>query len=217
MPDIFVSPPTTATNPDFFRIRSNQKQKNSKNKFDIYKQFFSSYLFMPEGVRFETQEPGESIILLLRKHWITNVIWIFISLLLLILPIIVFPLVALSGIIPTHFSGSFLSVVILVWYLLAFSYILVNFLLWYFTVSIVTNERIIDIDFINILNKRFSATRISKVEDVTMKRGGFIRAIFDFGDIFVQTAGTEVEFEFLAVPKPEQIVRIINELMGKKE
>lgn len=170
---------------------------------------------MPEGLRFETQEPGESIILLLRKHWITNVVWLAIGLLLLILPIILVPVVTISGIIPPDFPGSFVSLLILVWYLLTFSYVLVNFLLWYFTVSIVTNDRIIDIDFVNILNKRFSATRISKVEDVTMRRGGFIRVLFDFGDIFVQTAGTEVEFEFLAVPKPEQAVRIINELMGK--
>lgn len=171
---------------------------------------------MPEGVRFETQEQGESIILLLRKHWITNVIWLATGLLLLISPIIIFPVLAISGIIPANFSGSAFSLVILVWYLLTFSYVLVNFLLWYFTVSIVTSERIVDIDFINILNKRFSATRINKVEDVTMKRGGFLRAVFDYGDVLVQTAGKEREFEFLAVPKPEQVVRIINQLMGKE-
>lgn len=171
---------------------------------------------MPEGVRFETQEQGESIILLLRKHWITNVIWLATGLLLLVSPIIIFPVLAISGIIPANFSGSAFSLVILVWYLLTFSYVLVNFLLWYFTVSIVTSERIVDIDFINILNKRFSATRINKVEDVTMKRGGFIRAVFDYGDVLVQTAGKEREFEFLAVPKPEQVVRIINQLMGKE-
>lgn len=209
MPDIFVSSPTAKSNPTV--------SPGVKKIFNLPRQLFSAYHFMPDGVRFETQEPGESIILLLRKHWITNFVWVAIGLLLLILPIIIFPAVALSGIIPPNFPASFTSLIILVWYLLTFSYVLVNFLLWYFTVSIVTNDRIIDIDFVNILNKRFSATRISKVEDVTMRRGGFIRVIFDFGDIFVQTAGKEVEFEFLAVPKPEQAVRIINELMGKGE
>ena len=101
--------------------------------------------------------------------------------------------------------------VVLVWYLFTFSYLLVSFLLWYFTVSIVTNERIIDIDFINILHKEFSATTLSKVEDVTMKTGGFIRALFDYGDVFIQTAGTNANFEFLAAPHPEKVVRIIND------
>lgn len=171
---------------------------------------------MPDGVRFETQEPGETIILLLRKHWITNLAWVLTGFFLIISPLFIFPLIAISGIVSAQLSGSLLSFFILVWYLLSFSYILVNFLLWYFTVSIVTNQRIIDIDFINILNKRFSATRIAKVEDVTMRRGGFVRALFNFGDVFVQTAGAEIEFEFLAVPKPENVVRTINELMGKE-
>lgn len=172
---------------------------------------------MPDGIRFETQEVGETIILLLRKHWITNFIWITIGIFLLLLPIVILPAIVISGIIPSNLPGSFFSLLILIWYLFTFSYLLVNFLLWYFTVSIVTNERIVDIDFINILNKRFSATRISKVEDVTMRRGGFIRVLFDFGDVFIQTAGKEVEFEFLAVPDPEKAVRIINELMGKQK
>lgn len=217
MPDIFISSGTTTTKPASITSDLKNKKKSTPRRFNLSGQFFSAYHFMPEGMRFETQEQGESIILLLRKHWVTNVIWLTIGFLLLISPIIIFPLLAISGIIPTNFSGSVFSLVILVWYLLTFSYILVNFLLWYFTVSLVTSERIVDIDFINILNKRFSATRIARVEDVTMKRGGFIRALFDFGDVFVQTAGTEAEFEFLAVPKPEQVVRIINQLMGKEE
>ncbi|MBI4991017.1 PH domain-containing protein [Candidatus Gottesmanbacteria bacterium] len=106
---------------------------------------------------------------------------------------------------------------ILGWYLITFSYIFINFLLWYFTVSIVTNERIIDIDFINLLNKKFAETRINRIEDVTMRTGGFIRAFFDFGDVLVQTAAKEVQFEFLAVPHPEKVVRTVNELMGKTE
>ncbi len=204
MPDIFISQP-------------NPKKKENSNRFNLYKQFFSAHHFMPDGIRFETQEVGETIILLLRKHWITNFIWITIGIFLLLLPIVILPAIVISGIIPSNLPGSFFSLLILIWYLFTFSYLLVNFLLWYFTVSIVTNERIVDIDFINILNKRFSATRISKVEDVTMRRGGFIRVLFDFGDVFIQTAGKEVEFEFLAVPDPEKAVRIINELMGKQK
>lgn len=207
MPDIFVSSTSTsATN----------SSKIKEGKESVPKQAFSAYLFMPEGVRFETQEPGESIILLLRKHWITNFSWVATTFILLITPIIIFPAVFLSGIISPNISSSLVSFVILVWYLISFSYILVNFLLWYFTVSIVTNERIIDIDFVNILNKKFAATRIERIEDVTMRRGGFIRVLFDYGDVVVQTAAKEVQFLFEAVPHPEKVVRIINELMGRE-
>jgi hypothetical protein len=94
---------------------------------------------------------------------------------------------------------------------------LINFLLWYFTVSIVTNERVIDIDYVTILNKKFAATMIAKIEDVTMRRSGFMQAIFNYGDVVIQTAAHEVQFGFLSVPKPEEVVRIINQLMGREE
>lgn len=214
MTDIFVSPASTAK-PKNLAYGQNDKRQESHKGFNLHKQFFSAYLFMPDGIHFETQSPGESIILLLRRHWITNITWIAISFLLISLPTILFPAVAMSGIIPVNFSGNYFSLLILVWYLLTYSYILVNFLLWYFTVSIVTNERIVDIDFYNILYKKFAETRITRIEDVTNRTGGFIRAIFDYGDVIVQTAAKEAMFEFGSVPHPENVVRVINELMVK--
>lgn len=208
MPDIFVSSPTDNKKP--------VPPAGKKNIFHLSKQLASAYLFMPEGVHFETQAPGEPIVLLLRKHWITNFSWLAIGMILIFLPFILFPAILISGIIPSGIPASYFTLSILIWYLLAFSYILVNFLLWYFTVSIVTTERIIDIDFINILNKKFAETRINRIEDVTNRKGGFIQSIFDFGDVIVQTAAKEAMFEFGAVPHPEQIVRIINELIGKE-
>lgn len=199
MPDIFISP-STAREP-------------TSSTGTYVNHALSAFLYKPQGIRFETQEQHEDIILLLRKHWITNFAWVGISLIFVITPVFLFPLVLQSGILPVNFPMAIINFIILLWYLLTFSYMLVNFLLWYFTVSIVTNERIIDIDFISILNKKFAATRISKVEDVTLETGGFVRTIFDYGDVIVQTAGTEVQFGFYAVPHPEEVVRIINTLM----
>ena len=170
----------------------------------------SSYYLRPDKTRFETQGNSEEIVLLLRAHPITTLGWVFTGLLLILIPVFLFPYLILNNFLPSNYTV-FMPVVVLVWYLFTFSYLLVSFLLWYFTVSIVTNERIIDIDFINILHKEFSATTLSKVEDVTMKTGGFIRALFDYGDVFIQTAGTNANFEFLAAPHPEKVVRIIND------
>ncbi len=217
MPDIFVSqsPPTNpVSSPADIPINT---VENPKNKFSYLGRLFSSYMFMPDGVRFETQEPGETIMLLLRKHWLTNIGWVLISAVLLFLPFILLPMLKLSGTLPETTPASWISLFILAWYLLTFSYFLVNFLLWYFTVSIVTNERIVDIDFINLLNKKFAETRVARVEDVTMRTGGFIRSFFDFGDVFVQTAAKEAVFQFLAVPHPEKVVMVINKIMGVEE
>ncbi len=216
MPDIFVSLPGDSKKNDLNSDGQIKIEKTNSHKiFKIHKQFFSAYMFMPDDIRFETQAPGESIILLLRRHWITNFVWVGTGALLVIIPILLVPALVISGIIPSNFPGSFFGLTILVWYLLTFSYILVNFLLWYFTVSIVTNDRIVDIDFINILYKKFAETRIMRIEDVTNKTGGFVQSIFDYGDVIVQTAAKEAMFQFGSVPHPEKVVRIINELLGK--
>lgn len=214
MPDIFVSPSPSegsSTSPPVSSARRGARPAGNANNP------FSSYLFMPAGMRFETQQDDETIILLLRKHWVTNFFWLLLAFILLVIPPVLFPLLAFGEVFGPEISASIISFFILVWYLLTFSYILVNFVIWYFTVSIVSTERIIDIDFLNILHKKFAATRISKVEDVTLRRGGFIQNVLDYGDVIVQTAAKDAYFRFDAVPHPEKVVRVINDLMEEIE
>ena len=202
MPEIFVSPASPQT------PKANGKV-NSPNPL-------SAFMFMPQGVSFENQEQDETIVLLLRKHFITNLPWLFISVVLLLIPVTFFPFVVINNLIP-QLPIAFFRLVAPVWYLFTGSYILVNFLMWYFTISIVTTERILDIDFINLLQKKVAETRLSKVEDVTQRTGGFFEAFFDYGNVIVQTAGTEPVFLFQSVPKPQQIVRIIHQLLERQE
>ncbi|OGG31407.1 hypothetical protein A3I51_02155 [Candidatus Gottesmanbacteria bacterium RIFCSPLOWO2_02_FULL_38_8] len=202
MPEIFVSPASPQT------PKANGKV-NSPNPL-------SAFMFMPQGVSFENQEQDETIVLLLRKHFITNLPWLFISVVLLLIPVTFFPFVVINNLIP-QLPIAFFRLVAPVWYLFTGSYILVNFLMWYFTISIVTTERILDIDFINLLNKKVAETRLSKVEDVTQRSGGFFEAFFDYGNVIVQTAGTEPVFLFQSVPKPQQVVRIIHQLLERQE
>lgn len=171
----------------------------------------------PKGMRFETQGSGETILLFLRRHPATNVPWIAAGGLFFLLPLVGIPLFPQLGRFFSAVSPGFQIALILMWYLFTGSYLFVNFLLWYFSVSLVTNRRIIDIDFQNILYKEFSATTIDKIEDVTDRRGGFFGALFDYGDVFIQTAATKEAFEFLSVPHPDAVVRIVNELMGQRK
>jgi hypothetical protein len=213
MPDIFVSPSEGQS-----KSQGTVIPKSTQNApVTVLKKpgMFSAFNYMPDGVRFETQESHETIVLLLRRHWLTNLPWLLISGILLFFPIAAFP--SLSSLIPTNISLNFLTFIVFVWYLLTFSYAFSQFLLWYFTVGIVTNVRIVDVDFINLLRKEVSATIISKVEDVTMRTGGFIPSLFNFGDVVVQTAAQEQVFEFIGVPSPARVVQTINEFMDHRE
>lgn len=203
MPDIFV-PPSPASPPVL------------APKTSLMAQAFSAFLLQPRGIHFETQSQQESIVLLLRRHIITNFPWLFIGAVLLVIPLAFFPVSLITGTLPTVIPPGAWVALFLIWYLFTSTYVLVNFLLWYFSVSILTTERIIDIDFSNILYKEFSATTIEKIEDVTDRRGGFFGVLFDYGDVVIQTAGTEEEFDFMSVPHPDRVVRIVNELMERE-
>lgn len=174
---------------------------------------FATFIERPSDIHFKGQHSEEEIVLLLRRHWITNVGWLLISFILLILPIIGIPFVNIADLIPLNIPLRFILVGFAFWYLGTFGYIILNFLFWFYNVNIVTTERIIDVDFIYLLYNEISSTVISKIEDVTYNRGGLIRSIFDYGNVFVQTAGTIPNIEFLSVPKPAAVSRIITRLL----
>ena len=176
------------------------------------RKFFSAYLFEPKGVRFESIKADERAILLLRKHPITNIPWILIGIVMIIAPIVLFSFPFLEFLPP-----NFQFIAILMWYLITAAFLLENFLLWFFNVNIVTNKRVVDIDFHNLLYKEVADTQLDRIQDITYKMGGALRTVFNFGDVFIQTAGSLPNFEFAAVPSPAKVVSIIQELWPKSQ
>ena len=178
--------------------------------------FYSSLSLNPAGIEFENQDEDEVIVLLVRRAIITNVPWIITALILILIPLIISafsnlftPFINLS--LPTQLIS------ILFYYLVVVGFILVEFTLWYFNIGLVTNKRIIDFDVSGILYKHFSETRLNLIEDVSYSQVGTIRSVFDYGDVIMQTAGTNVNFEFDRAPSPARIVRIIADMIGGKK
>ncbi len=132
---------------------------------------------------------------------------------LLFVPPFILPVFPILSLLPAQFQ----TVGIVAWYLVATAFILENFFSWFFNVQIVTDERIVDIDFHNLIYREVSETKVDKIQDVTYKLGGVVRSLFNYGDIYIQTAGTVPNFEFLAVPRPEQVTRVLQELRIQEE
>ena len=66
-----------------------------------------------------------------------------------------------------------------------------------------------------LFNHTVSELHIDKIEDVTSKTTGFFGTIFNYGDVYVQTAGTIERFEFVDVPNPASIEKMILDLYEK--
>ncbi len=172
--------------------------------------FYTSFGEYPEGVTFINQEEGEEVALLLRRHFITNVPWIAFSIFLALLPLLI-PFVAATFPLPA-FSSSTITLMFAFYYLFIFGFILLNFALWYFHVGLVTTLRILDIDLAGILYRQITVTKHENVEDVTHSQIGFVSSLFNYGDVHVQTAGTEVNIEFDRIPRPSKAAEIIHDL-----
>ena len=178
---------------------------------------FSSYFENPSKIKFTNKLNEEIMVLFLRRHFVTNTPWILKAFAMALVPVI-FEFLGAFGLYSTDFvniAGKF--IVYFFYYFFIFSgYVLVNYMTWFYNISLVTNIRVVDIDFSDIVFENVAATKISQLEDVNYKQVGIFRSIFDFGDVFVQTAGASRNFEFLAVPHPENVIRIINSLLGRK-
>lgn len=179
---------------------------------------FATYALNPLGVQFQSQETGEKIILLLRAHVITLLPIIVFIILLVFLPVIVLAVLGFFNLPLTGFLAPVQFLLILVfWYLLVFAFSLYKFIFWYFNVYIVTNERVIDFDFRGILHKQTSFAKLNQIQDVTPKMLGFFSTFFNYGDIYIQTAGERQEFEFHKTPRPDEVSNRILEEIRKEE
>lgn len=176
--------------------------------------FYSSYCYYPKNVKFINQEKDEEVILLIRRRFIVNLPWILTGVFFAIIGPALFPIIISSLPIPP-INPLQLSVMLSLYLLIIFGFLLTKFTLWYFHVGIVTNKRIKDIDIHGILFKDIAETRISLIQDVKYSQVGFLPSLFNFGDVFIQTAGAEPNIEFDRAPVPSKIAKIVGDMLRK--
>jgi len=220
MPDVFVSPKNETPKPTAPEDVTASVLPKIEPKTELQKSALpghshsplSSFCFYPDHIDFESRAKEEKVVLLLRQHVIVNVKWILVTILMLFVP----GLASMFGVFDSLPTG-FELVITLAWYLVTMVYAFENFLSWYFNVYIVTDMRVIDVDFYNLIYKEVSDANLGKIQDVTYNMGGDARAIFNYGDVFIQTAAEVSEFDFLAVPNPDKVAKIIEDLITKDE
>ena len=99
-----------------------------------------------------------------------------------------------------------------VWLLLFFL-----FVDYYLDAWIITSERIIDIEQNGFFARTISEEMLYRIQDVTSEVDGVFPTIFRYGDVHIQTAGTEERFFFHQVPEPEEVRDTIIKLVEKSK
>lgn len=193
------------------KINNTQNQQPKSNT-----PLFTSFWQNPSGIYFDTQEIDEHIILFLRRHPITNFGWIVTTLIFILIPpalYYIFTFLHKNFIVDTiKFTSAILAFYYLIVATVAFTY----FLNWYYNISLITQKRVVNIMLYSIIIKKIAETKISLVQDVNYQQNGAIRSIFNYGDVLIQTAGTVDNFFINAVPHPENVVHIVENLIGEE-
>ena len=166
----------------------------------------------PKNTRFETQDPEEEIVMIIRPHLIVNAWWVLLCGVLLFVPLVwpYFPGVS-------SLPGKFLFILTLLWYASVLMLAFEKFLMWFFAVDIVTDRRIIDVDFFGLLFKQVNVAQLAKVQDINYTQKGLAGSIFNFGTVNIQTASETASLDFDQVPDPERVVKILSELVHQAE
>ncbi|MEI6690678.1 MAG: PH domain-containing protein [bacterium] len=173
---------------------------------------FTAFATFPKTICFGQQEEGEEVVLFLRQHFVINLPWMILVLLALVVQAF-FPLFPPFANLP----GNYQLVITLMWYLLVFGFALGKLMGWFFNIFILTDERVIDVDFINLFMRKISITKIDDIQDVSSTVSGAAGTMFGYGSIVIQTAGEMPEFEMNNVPHPEEVVKIVNQLVDEEE
>jgi len=175
------------------------------------------YVERPKGLRFETQADDEHVVLFLRQHPVVLVPAVLLAVVMLAAPVFVFPLFFRVVALPFVLPLGHIIVGTLFWYLFTFGVLLSTFLGWFFNIYIVTNRRVVDIDFINLLYKKFSEANLSKIQDITYSSNGIIAAFFNYGTVLIQTAAEIQDIEYDHVPRPDKVVETIRSLIKEEK
>lgn len=213
MPEVFNNTSTPPISRMEAKFKSLVARSSVLRSHDPTHNPLAAFCIMPPKVGFDVQHDDERVLLLLRQHPIVNLGWILISIVLVFLPLLILPLTNWLVFLPF----SFRTVLVLSWYVITFGFALEQFVMWYFNIYIITDERVIDMDFYSLLFKRISETKLDHVEDITAASGGVVQSMFDYGDVQIQTAAEIPEIEFERVPHPAEVTKLISELIDKEE
>jgi len=141
----------------------------------------------------------------IRRHWIAILPPAFGSLLLAVLPVLIFGLVvAQTGTAATNPWFSLILGVYALWVLVIWSFIfmaITDYALdrWY-----ITNQRLIDVEQEGLFNRRVSSLELDNIQDITVDVNGVFATFLSYGNLHVQSAGTNREFELITARLPHE-------------
>jgi hypothetical protein len=187
--------------------------------------YFGSLIIHPEKAHFAFQKKTEKVYILAREHFITNIGWIFRTILLLIIP---FLLISFGEYFASDFVNNYifqdnifkvmspitLIALIFLYYSFIFSYAWTNYITWFYNVYLITNERMLHTNFKLLTGTRVIEAALDNIVDISQENYGLMPSLFNYGNVHVQTAtAMRSKFNFHRIPDPSWFRSVLYELI----
>lgn len=206
-------------------VSSLQKSEICKKEMDkvvprYFYGFLGSLVFRPLSTKVFNQNKNEEIYILIRSHWIVNIGWVANAIFYSILPVILYLFIPFFvSLLQIDFRFSdipmrFWFISILVYYSFIFTYVFMHFIDWYYDIFIVTNERIIDLEFSPLLGYKIVEANLINIQDIKEESREFWGLIFNFGNIKAKTSSDQGFLMLNRVPNVYRVRDVISNLVN---
>lgn len=146
----------------------------------------------------------EETILFIRKHWyliLIPILWVFLGLLVVLI------VLRLGG------ASIYFTITFFAWLIIGGTYLFVKIYVWYRSVYIITNERVIRREQKGLFSKKISELDLANIHNVTTEISGVVAAAFNFGDVILQSFGVQEAVKLKSVANPSKIQAKISQIL----
>ena len=154
--------------------------------------------------QFEGQRSGEKVMFMFRRHILTSwrgFLW--------------FLVVGGISVVPVLVWGGKMFVVMLAGFGVGVLGWLYSYMLWYFSVYVVTNERLRQINQKGLFRKSVVDVGLSKIHSVSYKVPGVLGGVFGYGTILIQTMVGDMTVSM--VRKPGEVYNKLQNVAAKAD
>ena len=167
-------------------------------------------------------EPGEHVVLQVRKHWFLFVTELLPYAIIALLPFVAPKFLTLAPSLAGYATLFDLSTpvsrtVVGIWLLIVWTGAWGAFTKYYLNLWVLTSQRIVNIKQRRFFSREVSSLFLSRIQDVTTDVHGILYSLLGIGNIKAQTAAEDVEFVMYGIPRPEQMRDLIMKYVPEED
>lgn len=156
-------------------------------------------------------EQDERLIMTLRKHWLVFLIQSFGFILAALIPFIVmgifdariFAYLASNGLASAP-ANALVMFAVCAWEMIILCVFAVATTNYFLDIVFVTNRRIIDLDQKGLFARDIAIMPIDQMQDIKIEVLGILATFFNFGNLYIQTAGKDKEIAVRGLRNPQE-------------